>query len=716
MATLEKIRNKAGLLVSIVGLALFAFIIGDLLNSSSSFMRRNQSNVLVVNGQTVDYQEYLKRENDVMDRYKLQLQTQNLSENYIYQIRQNVFDEIVMEKIIDPRLNELGLVVTKEEMLDMTEGENISPIIYQNPMFQNPETGMFDRYTLNMILNQIKEIENNPANYPANYREQFLQAKMMWEFMENDMKRTRLYEKYTTLLSKAVATNSLDAMDAFNNSSISSDIFYTMESFINIGDSTVNVLPSEIEKLYNERKESFRQQETAVIDYVAVDISPSQNDFVQAMDEMYAVHTELETTDNIASLVNEKSERKFQNFFTSVNGFNGDQEIIDFIATASIGDIDGPTFRDRQYRILKLLEVMENADSVNISIISVEPRTNETETRAYADSILVELKKGTVFGELVIMHSVDRMRENGGEIGWMTEADALLTFNEEFRKTAFSLPAGQSNVVKTNYGFHIIKVTERTKNVPKYKVADIVYTVTPSSATRSLLYNNLNMFIAENNSVEKIEASANESGYYHASNVRVQKTDIIVGSVSNARQVVRWAFNNKKGQVSEIFECDNTFVVAMHKGKLPEGHQSLASVTPQLQMELVARKKGEALAARLREKNFSSIEDYAEELNSIPDTVKFITMATSRIANIGVEPKLNALVTFAPINQIQPPVVGNNGVYAFEVIDRTTNDQPFDRDYQISMMESDNAYRIGGLVFRFLQQEAKIIDNRIIVH
>ena len=712
MATLEKIRNKAGLLVSIVGLALFAFIIGDLLNSSSSFMRKNQSNVLVINGQAVDYPEYSRRENEIIERYKIQLQQPNLSENYMTQIRQNVFEEIVMEQILDPRLNELGIVITTQEMIDMTEGENISPVLLQNQIFQNPETGVFDRYIINMFLNQIKNLESLPESSQA----QMLQYRTMWMFWEKDVKRNRQFEKYTNLLSKAVVANSLDAQDAFNNSNVSSDIVYAMESFMNIADSTIVVSPAEIEKLYNERKEMFRQQETAVIDYISVDINPSQSDFAQAAAEMDAIRAELETSDNVAALVNEKSERKFLNVFYSINGFGDDQDLIDFVNAASVSEIEGPVYKDSKYRILQLLEKTENADSVKVSMISIESNGTEAEKRAQADSILNEIKKGADFAELALKHSMDPMRDKGGEIGWMTETGALQGLNEEFRKTVFSLPVSQYAIVKSNYGLHIVKVTERTKNVPKYKVADVVYTVTPSSATRSLLYNTLNQFIAQHNSVEKIAESASENGYYHVPNVRVLSTDVIVGSVSGARQVVRWAFNNKKGQISEIFECDNSFVVAMHKGKLPEGYQSLATVTPQLQMELATRKKGEELVTQLKSKNLSTVRDYAEAMNTNPDTVKFITMATSRIANIGVEPRLNALIPLAPLNKVNEPVAGNNGVYVFEVFDRTVSEQPFDPAYQISMLESNNAYRIGGLVFRFMQQQAKITDNRVLFY
>ena len=709
MATLEKIRNKAGLLVSIVGLALFSFIIGDLLNSSSTLRNRGMNNVLVINGHSVDYQDYISRENDMVERYKLQMGSSTLNENYMNQIRQVVYEDIVMESIIDPRLKELGITVTTPEMTDMVEGENVSPMLLNNQMFANPETGFFDRAQLNMILNQIKNIES----YPQEYHAQLFQAKAMWMFLEKNMKRNRLYEKYTTLLSKAIVANSLDAKDAFDNSIISSDIVYAMESFASISDSTIIISAAELENLYNERKTTLRQQETCVIDYIAVDIVPSQSDFEQAEKEMSAIRSELASTDNVAALVNEKSEHRYINAFLSVNSINTDQDLVDFVKTASIGDIEGPIFTDNQYRILQLVDKMENADSVNVSILTPAARATEADTRAYADSIINVIKGGTPFAEMVQKLSVDQFKTNDGEIGWVTEPDALRMVNEEFRKTLFSISVGQLAIVKSSYGIFIVKVTERTKNVPKYKFADIAYTVTPSSATRSQLYNALNQFIAQNNSIEKIEAAARESGYNLMTNTRVNSTDMNVGSVSGARQVVRWAFNNKKGQISDIIECEKAFVVATHKGRLPEGYQSLATATPQLRNEIVSKKKAEKLAANLKAKNLASLEDYAEEMNTTPDSVKFVTMATQRIASIGMEPKLNALITYSPMNTVSEPVAGNNAVYVFKVFNRTNDQQSYIPENQIRMLESSNSYRLGGMVFRYMQQNAKIEDNRI---
>jgi peptidyl-prolyl cis-trans isomerase D len=359
------------------------------------------------------------------------------------------------------------------------------------------------------------------------------------------------------------------------------------------------------------------------------------------------------------------------------------------------------------------MDKMVGADSVNVSLMTVAARRTDDSTRMYADSLVKVLNAGADFAQIVSQYSVDQFAQNGGNVGWMTEANALQMLNEDLRKTAFSLSVGQSAVVKSTMGYHIVKVTERTANVPKYKIARIEIAVTPSSTTRNNLYNALNQFIATNNTIEKLESAYQESGYDLMKDVRIFTTDEQIGTVTGARRVVQWVFNGKKGQVSEIIDCNDKYVIAANKGIIPEGYQSLASVEPQLRSYLVAQKKGEEIAANLKGKNLTTIADYAEEIGAIPDTVRFITMSTSRIANIGYEPKLNALVTYSPLNKVSEPVVGDNGVYVFEVINRTTNPATFNNEREKSMLEANMQYRIGGMALRNLQDKVKIVDNRV---
>ena len=192
-------------------------------------------------------------------------------------------------------------------------------------------------------------------------------------------------------------------------------------------------------------------------------------------------------------------------------------------------------------------------------------------------------------------------------------------------------------------------------------------TVSPSTKTYGNIYNELNQFISKNQNMDKLDDAAKEAGYNLLSNVTVTANDQLLGSIKNSRPVIRWAFQNSKGDISEIFECDDKFVIAAIQGTLPEGYRSLESVTPMLKSELIAQKKGEKIVQELSAKNLSSVDAYAQAMNSSADSVKFVSFATRRIAGIGVEPKLNAMVSLAQKDQLSAPVAGNNGVYVFKV-------------------------------------------------
>ena len=691
MATLEKIRSKAGLLVLVVGVALFAFIIGDFLNSGSTYFRQSQETVAEVDGEVIKIQEFQDRVDEMTEMYKMQTGSTSLPEEYQTQIRQSVFDGMVQDIVLNEATSELGMGVGPEELFDMVQGENISPMIQQMQMFVNPQTGAFDKTAL---LNFLKTIDDdNIANYPADQQAQLLQGRQFWMFWEKNIKRQRLEQKYTTLLSKAVSANKLDAKDAFDGSAVSSDIVYAMQSYASIPDSTIQVSKSDIEKLYNQRKELFKQKEGKVIKYIAVDIRPSKEDYDKASAEIESLKSELATSEKVADLVTENSEIPYMD------------------APVSYTHLTLPT--SDLYRLFKLVDKTVAPDSVKVSHIMLANIGDEAAIKAKADSLLNVLKKGGDFVALAKEYSADQAAEKGGELGWFTEATALRGVNDDFKKAVFSTPVNDYSIVKSLYGTHIIKVTDKTTNVDKYKVADIDMTVSPSTKTYGNIYNELNQFISKNQNIDKLDDAAKEAGYNLLSNVTVTANDQLLGSIKNSRPVIRWAFQNNKGDISEIFECDDKFVIAAIQGTLPEGYRSLESVTPMLKSELIAQKKGEKIAQDLSAKNLSSVDAYAQAMNSSADSVKFVSFATRRIAGIGVEPKLNAMVSLAQKDQLSAPVVGNNGVYVFKVYEQNKDAKNYDEAAEIKALDASNAYRFGFQAIQSLVNKADVEDNRI---
>ena len=708
MATLEKIRNKAGLLVIVVGIALFAFIIGDFLNSGSTYFRQSQERIAEINGNTIKIQNYQERIEEMSDIYKMQTGSSSLSEEIMTQLRQSVFDGMVQEIVLSEAMAKVGMTVGSDELFDMVQGENISPMLQQNQMFQNPQTGMFDKGALLNFLKTIDDI----ASYPAEQQSQLRQYRNFWLFMEKNIKLQRMEQKYTTLLSKAVSANKIDARSSFDESAVSSNIAYAMQSYSTIPDSTITVSKGELEKLYNQRKESFKQKESKVVKYIAVDIKPSEDDYAKAQEEINALKSDLEATEinHIAELVNENSEIPFIDVFFSESMM--EPEMKQFVASADVNDVFGPVFENDKHKMYKLLEKTTAPDSVKISHIMLQD--TGTESNTLADSLTNALKKGDDFAAIAMQYSIDQSAEqNGGELGWFTEITTLGNLGEEFKKAVFSAPLNEIMQIKTPYGFHLVKVTEKTANVSKYKVANIEITVSPSSKTYSNIYNDLNHYISNNQNMDKMNDTAKEAGYNLISDVTITATDQAIGAVQNSRQVIRWAFQNKKGAVSEIFEADDKFIVAAVQGTIPEGYRSLKSAESMLKPEIIAQKKGEKIVEDLKAKNLTSLDAYAQAMQSKIDSVKFISFTTPRITGIGLEPKLNAKVSLAEIGNLEGPVSGNNGVYVFTVIEKNQDQEEYNETEQIRNLDATNAYRFGYVAIQTLINNAEITDNRI---
>lgn len=527
------------------------------MNSGSTYFRQTQERVGEINGEVISIHDYQARVDEMTEMYKMQTGSTSLPEEYLTQIRQSVFDAMVQDIVLGEETEKIGMEVSPEELFDMVQGENISPMIQQMQMFVNPQTGAFDR---NALLNFLKTIDNdNIASMPAEQQDQLIKARNFWLFWEKNIKRQRLEQKFTTLLAKAVSANKLDAKESFDENAKNANIVYAMQSYSSIPDSTIEVSKSEIEKLYNQRKDLYKQKETKVIKYLSVDIRPSQEDYNNAQQDIESLKSEFTTSQNVADIVNENSEVPYMDVFFTDKAF--DPELKQFATTAEVGAVYGPVFENDKYRMFKLVAKTTAPDSVKVSHIMLAGQTEER-TKVLADSLMNEIKGGADFAELAKKFSADQAAENGGELGWFTEATALRGVNEEFKNAIFSTPVNQVSVVKSMYGTHLVKVTEKTADVAKYKVADIDMTVSPSSKTYSNIYNELNQFISKNRDIAKLDTAAKSAGYNVISNVSITPDNQVLGSIKSSRPVIRWAFQNENGSVSEIFECDDKFVIA----------------------------------------------------------------------------------------------------------------------------------------------------------
>lgn len=696
MATLEKIRSKGLLLLIVVGLALVVFIVGDLVNSGSTYFQENSANVAVINGDKVKIREYAEKMDQFNDVVKMQYGN-NITDEMMDQIREMVWESTVTEKVISDECENIGMTITKNELADMLVGNNISPMMMSNQMFFN-ENGQFD---VNIVKQFIAMLDNDEVNQNIPY-EQLHLYRNYWRYWEHAIKVSRLQEKYTNLLNAALVVNPLEAKYAYDNTKVSADAVYAMKNYFAIADSTINVSDSEIKALYNDKKEQFKQKQSADVKYIVVDIKPSIEDFAEVEKWINDLKDEFTTTEDVASIVNSNSDIQYRGENLVKDQIDADFQ--EFAFNGKAGEVMGPIFVNNTYKMARIIENGINSiDSVNLSNMYLRRETAEA-TQALADSIMDAVKKGADFAELAKTHSLLQNAANGGEIGWISE----MGLEKKIATPAFSTPVKGMFQVKEGNDINLFIVNELGQKVTKAKVAILARSVDATSRTHAELYNKMKQFIVDNNTIEKLEAEAANNGYVvmTANNLDINANEI--NNVKKAREVVRWIFENKEGVISDIFEIEDKIIAVAVNKHNAEGYRSVESVRSQLASEILKEKKGDILVKEMEGKNLTQLAAEGFRI----DTVRNVNFASNYVGAIGNEPSLFARVAGAELEKESAPIKGNTGAYIFKVINKEESAKPYNEKEEMVMLETRENYTNQYLMIEALKNAAEIEDMR----
>ena len=710
MATLQKIRSQAVLLLIVVGVALFAFIIGDFLTSGSTILRQSQENIAEINGSPLNYKEYDARILEMEEVYKMQTGQNNLQSDIMHQIRESVFETIVRERLLDDQAQDLGVSVTAKELYDMVNGQNVHYMVQQMPFFQNPETGRFDR---NMMMNFLRTIQQEDFSmYSAEAQEQIKQMKNYWLFWENNLKYVRLDEKMVNMVTKAVGANSLDAKDEFEASRRSVDFEYASKSYASVPDSSFKVSLKELSRRYEEQKERFKQEPYRSAAYVVVDILPSQEDNDAIKARIDKIATDFSTEENVATTVNSESDLPYVDCYIANNQFSG--SLKDFVQQAAVGEVKGPYFEDNAWIMLRMMGKINRSDSVKARQIFISNAGDRKAAEQLADSLLNVLRKGEDFAALAGEYSQDRTANDGGEMGWFREIDAYSGIGPEFAEACFTAYKNQFLTVNSKFGWHVVQIQDKTKAVAKSKVAQLYLAVTPSSKTYSAEYNKLSKLMAGNSKAEDFILAAREAGYQVSNAAVVKSTDNSIGNVPEMRQAVRYVFNNKLGDVSTVLEnSNNQFVVVAVTGIYDNKYLSLDQVRDELSREIINEKKAASIIASLQVDDNTVLSDLAKSHSMQTDTVRLVNFSMRRITGLGEEPALLAAVMSAAKGELSQPVAGKNAVYVFRVLSQVEPEIEFDVVAEKRNQDMNNNYRLTYQAYQALRDAAKVEDNRI---
>lgn len=710
MAVLQTLRTKAaGLLIGILGLALLAFILSDLFSSGNAWYTKFKDNAFSVDGDVVTTKAYADRieayENFEKMRQRMMTGQANLDEYALAQIRENVYQQMVKEMMLDDQAAKLGLTVTTDEMNDMAYGANISPVLYNIGFFTDPQTRQFNRSALTTFLNDINtDIENTP-NLSDEAKIQILESRQVWHFIENMMKYQRLEEKYTALLSRTIMVNDSEVKQSYADSKNMADIAYVVERYSTLPDSTVQVSDKELKALYDQRKNNYKlNTNLRKVSYFIKDVLPSEEDYDVVAKEMDMVKEKLMTTENTALVVNEYSSESFADAYIAVSSLPADVKT--FVQSASVNDIDGPVRNEQSYVIYKLLGKTVAPDSVSIQFIPIMAQSfDQTVVNHIADSLLDLVKKGKDFEEL------GQEMAPGTNLGQPIWATELMLASAGINKECFAASKGEILKLNIQGQTQLVRIADKTKPVAKVKLAVIQLPVIISDKTQNIIDNELNQFISENGTSDKFDTEAQNKGYNLISNATVYPSEPMLNQTQGSRQVIHWAFNEEVGSVKK-FDLTDKRIVAIVKQDIPKGYMPLSELNEVLKSELIRDKKAEKMIADLKGKNLSSLDAYSQSVEAKVDTVNFVTFQTNNITGLGYEPILNVYSKSGQLNKLEGPVKGEAGVYALSVINNTEDTKELDVEAEKAKL-SQNTYYLMMQSISALVDKMNVEDNRV---
>ncbi len=682
MATLQKIRNQAGLLIVVIGVALLAFIIGDFLNSGGTFLQMSKNNVAKVNGDAISPEEF---------QAKLGAETTDADRN-------RIFTEMVMTKAMSDCAENIGITVSEEELNDLITGDNTSPLVLQQ--YTNPQTGQFDKEMLMSYLSQLFSTDLTTLDEEQQY--QIAMAQESWYAFEDAVKEDRVSRKMFNLVSKSLLPNDVDLESAFAETTKNVDIAYVPQLYTAIPDSLVEVSESEVKALYSKKRENYKIDENRTIEFVALSVSPTQDDF-KATEELFNTLSEtFATTENVQHVQYAQAPKEYMTVSTM------SPKMKEFVSKAKVGDVSETIFENNTYKKYRVMSTTVAPDSVEARHIMFAP-TQE----ALCDSIYNVLKNGGDFAELAKEYSVDtNTSSNGGSFGWFTEP-MLSQLGTKFADAAFRGAKGVQKVT-TQFGIHLLEVTDKTKPVDKAKVAQLLVEVKPSQETRDAQYYKLSKYMTEKGETAEFSNGDIDNGI-SVQTAKIGKADINLSYIPNAREIIQWAFNADEKELSKIFDVDKKFYVVAKVAKISDDeYEAYEDLAPMLKTRLLQEKKGEKIAELLKE--FASLDAAAEALASKVDTAKSVVFRSSVVPGIGFEPKLAGAAPYAQVGELQAPVQGNRAVYLYKVVANNDVLSTFDKVSETNIYKSSMTKYIYERYFDLIYNLTDIDDNRTLFY
>jgi len=689
MALLQSIRNRGKLLAIVIGLALAAFIIGDLINSGSSMFSSNKTKVVSVNGSSIDYNDFNYEIYKTEEYVKLTRGLQTIDDQTSQQIRASVWDMMIREKLLDESFDDLGLTISSTELEDMVFGNNIHPLVAQT--FANPQTGQFD---VSFMKNILQNLDQDP------------QLNSIWLYTENYIKDDKAYSKYTTLVTKGLFVNKLEVQDDNSNRTRTVNIEVVAKTVADIDDADVSFTEQEVVQYYNDHKSLYQNKvESRDIAYISFDVVPSKEDTIDTYNKAF---------DDIQFIASYDTSLIDYQAYTpnTISSIGLDTSVFDMPADTIIG----PYLSYGSYQVARIIGFYGRPDTVSARHILISPQNprigSMQRAQQVADSILTVINNGGDFAALVTLYSDDQgSLATGGLYEDFTDAEMVA----EFSDFCFTNPVGKLGTVPTQYGIHIIEIMD-TKNIQKVVNVSInQYTINASTATFNKMYQTVTAFRGSIFTAEEFEQAIVDSGY-----VRKEASDINQGTnsipgIQTVRDVVQWVFDAEIDDLSQVLSMPDQYVIVLLTNKNEIGYLNLEKVRTQVEASVLMEKKVEKIFNdNFANANTSDLDALASSLGVQKTAVPNVSFSAFQLSTYGYEPAVLAAISNMQADQTVGPIKGVNGVYVVkattvtEPTELTADDIIAQKQRLLGALQS----RVNYQLFTSLKATADIDDNR----
>lgn len=696
MAFIGRLREKMGAWVAVfVFVAIGLFILGDLFSSNSMLFNRND--VGEIAGHTISLEEFQQAVKEREASYILNFNRQP-GEREMITLRQQAWEMLILKYAIQPQYEKVGLRVTDDEVVDMITGKNVDEAIRQS--FINQQTGEFDRAALGTYINQIKAM---PVGSEPRVR---------WEIFERELRPARERIKYENLLIKSAYVTTAQAELEYHMQNDVAEVRYLYVPYFSVSDTAVSISDSELRNYYNKNKEKFRAEHTRDLKYVTFPVVPSSTDTLEVKDEITRMAAELKAAEN-------------DSVYASVNSDNRDAygrytkaNLPSYLKPSDLtqGNVIGPFIEGSSFMVVKVSAIGKDTTyqaRASHILIRWDDSSDAAKkaAREKARKILNDIKGGADFAAMAREHGTDGTAMQGGDLGWFGKGAMVKPFeNAVFSATKAGV---LSDVVETEFGYHIINVTEPKDNT-YYKLAIIEREITPGDATINETLRRAELFASDLSGVKAFEERAAKEGLQVQEAKGLGVADRRVGTLGEARSIVTWLFREaSEGKVSDAFDLTDQYVVAVMTGEVEKGYKPLDLVKEEIRPIVMKEKKGQVIGEKLRSLS-GSLDEIAKAYGKDASvyTSSSLKLNSNNLPFVGFEPVVVGRAFSLENEQRSSPVSGENGVVILEMIAKTIAPAIGDYSYYKNQLEQTAGRTNSFNIAEAIKDAAGIEDKR----